>query len=331
MPGRLGYHTATRQFLGTVAVNVAIVAVGQLILNVLNGPTLQHALVFVLLLSVIVTFYDRYRPIHVARFGTAENPPGLDRGPAARPRLGGVHVRAWRPATRCRRSILPCSWTWPCGCCCRPSSARSIGYEREIHDHPAGMRTHLLVSLGSAAFTVISIYGFTNTGIANEAPTDPSRVAAQIVTGIGFLGAGAIIKYGTSVRGLTTAASLWVTAAVGMAVGAGWWLVAIVTTAIVVFSLWPLNRVMRRIRSIGDHQVRVRIATASLDSLGDLRRAVDGRRIEVSEINSQRQAHGRQEIELLLNVPTSVDQAGLLDLIQAVPGVEVLEMDSGGE
>ena len=127
-----------------------------------------------------------------------------------------------------------------------------IGYEREIHDHPAGMRTHLLVSLGSAAFTVISIYGFTNTGIANEAPTDPSRVAAQIVTGIGFLGAGAIIKYGTSVRGLTTAASLWVTAAVGMAVGAGWWLVAIVTTAIVVFSLWPLNRVMRRIRSIGD-------------------------------------------------------------------------------
>ena len=72
---RLGYHTATRQFLGTVAVNVAIVAVGQLILNVLHGPTLQHALVFVLLLSVIVTFYDRYRPIHVARFGTAENPP----------------------------------------------------------------------------------------------------------------------------------------------------------------------------------------------------------------------------------------------------------------
>jgi len=206
-----------------------------------------------------------------------------------------------------------------------------IGYEREIHDHPAGMRTHLLVSLGSAAFTVISIYGFTNTGIPNEAPTDPSRVAAQIVTGIGFLGAGAIIKYGTSVRGLTTAASLWVTAAVGMAVGAGWWLVAIITTAIVVFSLWPLNRVMRRIRSIGEHQVRVRIATASLDSLGDLRRAVDGRRIEVSAINSQRQAHGRQEIELLLNVPTSVDQAGLLDLIQAVPGVEVLEMDSGGE
>jgi putative Mg2+ transporter-C (MgtC) family protein len=167
--------------------------------------------------------------------------------------------------------------------------------------------------------------------IAGTAPIDPTRIAAQIVSGIGFLGAGAILKDGVVIRGLTTAASLWATAAVGMAVGAGWWLVAIVTAAIVVFSLWPLNRVMRRIRSIGEHQVRVRIATASLDSLGDLRRAVDGRRIEVSAINSQRQAHGRQEIELLLNVPTSVDQAGLLDLIQAVPGVEVLEMDSGGE
>jgi len=200
-----------------------------------------------------------------------------------------------------------------------------VGLEREWRNKEAGLRTNILIALGSAAFTLMSIE------LTDGRTGDTSRVAAQIVTGIGFLGAGAIIKYGTSVRGLTTAASLWATAAVGMAVGAGWWLVAIVTTAIVVFSLWPLNRVMRRIRSIGEHQMRVRIATASLDSLGDLRRAVDGRRIEVSAINSQRQAHGRQEIELVLNVPTSVDQAGLLDLIQAVPGVEVLEMDSGGE
>jgi hypothetical protein len=72
---RLGYHTATRQFVGTFAVNAAIVLIGQLILDVLHGPALQHALVFVLLLSVIVTFYDRYRPIHIARFGTGANPP----------------------------------------------------------------------------------------------------------------------------------------------------------------------------------------------------------------------------------------------------------------
>ena len=72
---RLGFHTTTRQFIGTLAVNLGIVGVGQLILAVLNGPSLQHALIFVLLLSVIVTFYDRYRPIHIARFGTGANPP----------------------------------------------------------------------------------------------------------------------------------------------------------------------------------------------------------------------------------------------------------------
>ena len=204
-----------------------------------------------------------------------------------------------------------------------------IGYEREIHDHPAGMRTHLLVSLGSAAFTVLSIYGFT--GGQGDAPTDTSRVAAQIVTGIGFLGAGAIIKYGTSVRGLTTAASLWATAAVGMAVGAGWWAVAIVTTAIVVLSLWPLNIVLKRIRSLGAHQMRLRLQAASLESLGGLRRAFDDRRIEISEINTQQTSRGQHEIELVLHVPPSVDQAELVQLLESVPDIDVVEMDSGRE
>src|SRR5688500_13060369 len=94
----------------------------------------------------------------------------------------------------------------------------AIGLESELHAPPAGMRTHLLVSLGSAAFTVLSIFFFQAPEGALQ--TDPSRIAAQIVSGIGFLGAGAILKYGASVRGLTTAASLWATAGVGMAAGA---------------------------------------------------------------------------------------------------------------
>jgi putative Mg2+ transporter-C (MgtC) family protein len=115
----------------------------------------------------------------------------------------------------------------------------AIGVERERHDRPAGMRTHLLVSLGAAAFTILSIFSF-------GAGSDPGRVAAQIVTGIGFLGAGSIIKGQGTVTGLTTAASLWVVAAVGMAAGAGAWGVAIATTLIVLFSLWPLRVIERR-------------------------------------------------------------------------------------
>jgi putative Mg2+ transporter-C (MgtC) family protein len=129
-----------------------------------------------------------------------------------------------------------------------------IGLEREIHEHPAGMRTHLLVSLGSAGFTVLSIEVFGADG-------DPGRVAAQIVSGIGFLGAGAILKEGATIRGLTTAASLWAVAAVGMAAGAGAWGVAIATSVIVVVSLWPLRLLTRRFVSKQDHRILFRMAT----------------------------------------------------------------------
>ena len=129
-----------------------------------------------------------------------------------------------------------------------------IGFERELRDREAGIRTHLLVSLGSALFTVVSAYGFheflTNGG--NIVRADPSRIAAQIVTGIGFLGAGAIIREGLSVRGLTTAATLWVVAAIGMACGAGYYWPAAATTVLTLVALWPLRlfayRVIDRIK-----------------------------------------------------------------------------------
>src|SRR5687768_6586470 len=86
-----------------------------------------------------------------------------------------------------------------------------IGLEREISDQPAGLRTHILVSLGAALFTIAGAYGLIDFDTGEVARIDPTRVAAQVVTGIGFLGAGAIIQRGLNVRGLTTAASLWVT------------------------------------------------------------------------------------------------------------------------
>lgn len=105
-----------------------------------------------------------------------------------------------------------------------------VGYERERAARPAGIRTHGLVSLGSALFTVVSLYGFGATG-------DPTRVAAQIVTGVGFLGAGAILHQRQNIQGLTTAASLWVTAAIGMAVGVGMGLMSLAAVLLVVVLL----------------------------------------------------------------------------------------------
>jgi putative Mg2+ transporter-C (MgtC) family protein len=119
----------------------------------------------------------------------------------------------------------------------------AIGFEREIRDREAGIRTHLLVSLGSALFTIVSAYGFHAFLVSgdNIVRTDPTRIAAQIVTGIGFLGAGAIIREGLSIRGLTTAATLWVVAAIGMACGAGYYWPAAAATVLTILALWPLR------------------------------------------------------------------------------------------
>ena len=118
----------------------------------------------------------------------------------------------------------------------------AIGLERELRERQAGLRTHLVVSVGSALFTLVSAYGFTNFGVR----VDPTRIAAQIVTGIGFLGAGAIIRQGLSVRGLTTAATLWLVAAIGMASGAGYWEGALIATLGAIITLGPLRIIAYR-------------------------------------------------------------------------------------
>jgi putative Mg2+ transporter-C (MgtC) family protein len=113
----------------------------------------------------------------------------------------------------------------------------AIGFERELQRQPAGFRTHSLVSLGAALFTVVSAYGFTGDAV------DPTRIAAQIVSGIGFIGAGTILQYRGNIRGLTTAASLWSVAAIGTAAGAGLFAVALVGTILILVVLSILDRI----------------------------------------------------------------------------------------
>lgn len=112
-----------------------------------------------------------------------------------------------------------------------------IGFERELHRQPAGFRTHSLVALGAALFTVVSAFGFAGDLV------DPTRIAAQVVSGIGFIGAGTILQYRGHIRGLTTAASLWSVAAIGTAAGAGLYVVALVGTFLILVVLSILDRV----------------------------------------------------------------------------------------
>lgn len=168
----------------------------------------------------------------------------------------------------------------------------SVGFERELRDRGAGIRTHLLVALGSALFTIVSAYGFREflTGGGTIVRSDPTRIAAQIVTGIGFLGAGAIIREGLSVRGLTTAATLWVVAAVGMASGAGYYGPAAAATGLTIVALWPLRIAAHRlVQRMKPEEHRVVVELRAGEPVGPFLAELDDvRHFELSEESNRR-------------------------------------------
>lgn len=168
-----------------------------------------------------------------------------------------------------------------------------IGLERELRQKSAGARTHILVGMGSALFTLVSSYGFGHV-IGDDVVLDPSRIAAQIVTGIGFLGAGVIFVRRNIISGLTTAASVWVTAAVGMACGAGMPVIAALTVALYIFAVTLLTALIRRLPS----QQRTEMYTVRYtDGAGVLRDILQmasnqGYETVLSETKRQRTADG---------------------------------------
>jgi putative Mg2+ transporter-C (MgtC) family protein len=202
--------------------------------------------------------------------------------------------------------------------------AGAIGLEREVRDQPAGFRTHILVSLGACLFAVISAYGwvpFVEENPNVRVTVDPTRIAAQIVTGIGFLGAGAILRSGMSVRGLTTAASLWVVAAIGAGVGLGAYLVASATALVALLTLLLLRplrtRLVRGIKS--DHEEYVVRAGAELQ-LERLIADVSTSGVRIDSLRIDEEDGGEREIVLLLRIPTSQRPEDVAGVLARIPG-----------
>jgi putative Mg2+ transporter-C (MgtC) family protein len=198
----------------------------------------------------------------------------------------------------------------------------AVGFEREIHGHPAGLRTHMLVAVGSALFTVLSAYGF-GAGSA-AAPIDPTRIAAQIVSGIGFLGAGAILKDGIVIRGLTTAASLWATSAVGMAAGAGEYIIAAVSTGVILVSLWPINALAERLHGTAVPEVQLRLSMDRLEALGEVTGILVAHRLEIGQISTQRLGKASYRADLAIRGRTPSVITSAIGAIDDIEGVDIL-------
>jgi putative Mg2+ transporter-C (MgtC) family protein len=213
-----------------------------------------------------------------------------------------------------------------------------IGLEREWRDRTAGLRTHMLVCLGSAVFTIVSAYGFSDwySSIPADQRTtivsDPTRIAAQIVTGIGFLGAGAIFRSDDGVRGLTTAASLWMMAAIGLAAGAGYYALAVATTVLMLVVLVALRQVSGRIKRMnrGD-ETPLEVIVSGPSAIGqvlDSIAAVEGRvsSFTASVLRKDRPAR-RLTFDLSLPAEESVtDVVGKLALIEGVDAVSARDV-----
>jgi putative Mg2+ transporter-C (MgtC) family protein len=202
----------------------------------------------------------------------------------------------------------------------------AIGLEREISDQPAGFRTHILVALGACLFTLVSAYSFEAFLGIEEAPQfrfDPTRIAAQIVTGIGFLGAGAIIRYGMSVRGLTTAASLWVVAAIGTAVGLGGYLLAGVTTAATLLALFGLKPLRSRlVRGLKKEHEEFLVEGSTELHVEDLVSAVASEQMQIEHLRIEDEPEDNvRNIVLFLSLPPDRRPEDALAVLTGIHGV----------
>lgn len=194
-----------------------------------------------------------------------------------------------------------------------------VGLEREYRAKDAGFRTHFLVALGSALFTLVSMYGFV------DGVKDTSRVAAQVVSGIGFLGAGIIVFQKNVIRGLTTAAGLWVTAAIGMACGVGQYFMAVLVTVLMLVGLEVLSHF---IPHIGASVVQISFSSPSrktaADAISEIRKLV----VEVVayEMKDKRTSHGvLYEVHLEVRMKRGQYNDRLLDVLQDFDDVNILD------
>ncbi|KWH29080.1 MgtC/SapB family protein [Burkholderia stagnalis] len=206
-----------------------------------------------------------------------------------------------------------------------------IGFERERLSWAAGLRTHMLVCVGSALIMIVSAFGFADALGSPHVVLDPSRVAAQVVSGIGFLGAGSILLRGEIVRGLTTAASLWSVAAIGLAVGGGLYVASISATFIILVILAgvkPLERRYFTVRQRRQLVLTVERGTLTFDSL-HAALGPNSARVKQFIVQQAEDSDEHDDVRIALARVSELEYRAICDTLRALPGVTRCEEGNG--
>lgn len=209
-----------------------------------------------------------------------------------------------------------------------------IGFEREFNNHAAGLRTNILVCVGSTLIMLLSMYGFSDFLGEENVRVDPARLATAVISGVGFLGAGTILFTGKSITGLTTAASLWVVASIGLAIGAGFYFAGILSTVLVVLILWVFNKI--ELRYLNGKKIQILTIQTEMSSINidAITSAFDDRAIVLKKM-SMRTAHQRMECDEMkqmdfvfhLIVPKAMGAAELLSVVTSIDGLVSIEIE----
>lgn len=202
-----------------------------------------------------------------------------------------------------------------------------IGLDREYRAKEAGLRTHFLVCLGSALFMIVSQHGFSDVLGATGVGLDPSRIAAQVVSGIGFLGAGTIIIQKQFVRGLTTAAGLWATAAIGLVIGGGMYYIGIVGVALTLAGLELTNLFLRK---VGLHSILLIFTTSKKENLGIITNEINSLGHHITSYTTDEEHFGDTKtyhVTMVIKTRKFGDESLLFQFIQSLPDLTINKME----
>ena len=201
-----------------------------------------------------------------------------------------------------------------------------VGLEREIHGQPAGLRTHMILAVGASLAAIMSI-SYSQFLSSTEFPSDPGRIVAQVVSGVGFLGAGAILKIGVNVKGLTTASSLWTTAIIGIASGSGYYYLAAFTTVLVFVILTIINKIETLLLpAYRTHTLKVSLSDRP-GIVNCIKEVLSENQVKIISLNASMPNKSSLKLSMIIRKPTDLGMDKVINMVNRLDEVDSMEIE----